>query len=304
MVIGKILCPLDGTEQSEAILPYVQKVAAGLGAPVVLLSVLDQGALGVGGSYFSRLYQRAESGARERLVAAAASLEEAGIAVEVTVVSGRSAEEIALAAENHGCGLIMMSTHGRNALARGILGSVTDAVIHSTDVPVLTMTPERARTYRGEDSTLTSILVPLDGSELAEAVLPYVEDLASRLSLEILAVRVVPPVHAFWMDHLPEELAEEQEQAETAAKEYLERTAARLTERGLSVRWRLLAGHPATAIVELAREMPHDIVAIATHGRSGFARLAMGSVSESIIRGSGDPVLVVRPPESLRPDQV
>jgi nucleotide-binding universal stress UspA family protein len=230
-VIKRILTPLDGTKQSEAILPYVSKVAAGLGAPVVLLSVLDQGSLGVGRSYFSKLYQRAESGARERLEAAAGVLAEAGISVEQVVVSGKSAEEIVRAAYSHDCSMIMMSTHGRNALARGILGSVTDAVVHSAHMPVLTLTPDRARTYRGEDTTLNSVLVALDGSELAEAVLPYVIDLASRLSLEILLVRVVPPIHAFWMDHQPEELAEEQEQAEAEAKEYLERTASMLSDR-------------------------------------------------------------------------
>lgn len=301
-MIEKILVPLDGSEQSETILPYVTKVAAGLGAPVVLLSVLDRGSLGVGPSYFSRLYERAESGARERLEAAAGLLTEAGFAVEEAVVSGKSAEEIVRAADRHKCSLIMMSTHGRNAVARGILGSVTDAVVHSAHMPVLTMTPERASYYHGEDSTLTSVLVALDGSELAETVLPYVIDLASRLSLEILAVRVVPPVHAFWMDHLPEELAEEQERAQTEAREYLERTASRLSGHGLSVQWRVLAGHPAAAIVELARQMPHDIVAVATHGRSGIARLAMGSVSEAIIRGTGDPVLVVRPPGKPEPE--
>ena len=302
-MIEKILTPLDGTEQSEAILSYVSKVASGLDVPVVLLSVLDQGSLGVGRSYFSKLYQRAESGARERLMATAETLVEAGITVEQTVVSGRSAEEIVRAADSHHCGLVMMSTHGRNALARGILGSVTDAVVYSAHMPVLTLTPERAQTYHGEDSTLSSVLVALDGSKLAESVLPYVIDLATRLSLEIFAVRVVPPVHAFWMDRLPEELSEEQEQAESEAKEYLERTASELSERGLSVQWRLLAGHPATRIVELTREMPNDIVAVATHGRSGIARLAMGSVSESIIRGSGDPVLVIRPSGHAGPGQ-
>ena len=70
----------------------------------------------------------------------------------------------------------------------------------------------------------------------------------------------------------------------------------------MSVQWRLLEGHPATAIVKLAREMAHDIVAVATHGRSGIARLAMGSVSEAIIRGTGDPVLVVRPPGEPEPE--
>jgi nucleotide-binding universal stress UspA family protein len=108
-VIEKILVPLDGSDQSEAILPYVSKVSAGLGATVVLLSVLDQGSLGVGRSYFSRLYQRVESGAREGLEAAARSLAEVGI-------------------------------------ARLTLGSVSEAVVRGTGDPVLVVRPLEVRT--------------------------------------------------------------------------------------------------------------------------------------------------------------
>ena len=84
-----------------------------------------------------------------------------------------------------------MSTHGRNPVGRSILGSVTDKVLHSSSAPVLTITPDKAEAYRKEGEALTTIVVPLDGSELAEPALPYAEEVAGVLSLEVLLVRVV-----------------------------------------------------------------------------------------------------------------
>ena len=179
-MIEKILVPLDGSEQAEAILPYVSTLAMGLGIPILLLSVLDRGSLGIGRSYYSKLYETAEAGARNRLHDVAHRLAQEGVDALEMVAAGKSAKEIIKTADQQGCGLIAMSTHGRNAFVRGILGSVTDEVLHSSHVPVLAITPERATTYRGKDSTLTKVMVPLDGSPLAESVLPYVEKLAQK----------------------------------------------------------------------------------------------------------------------------
>jgi nucleotide-binding universal stress UspA family protein len=297
-MIGKILVPLDGSDEAKAIMPYVTRLALGLGVPIVLLSVLDQGSLDVDDPDFSSLYERAAAGARERLHDVAHGLAEEGVDATGVTVSGKSPKEIIEEADRRECGLIAMSTHGRNVLARGILGSVTDRVVHLSHVPVLAITPERARTYRGSDATLTKIMAPLDGSSLAESALPYVVELAHKLSLEVMLVRVIEPVHVFWMDHFPASLAEEQEAIEAEAKAYLSDMAARLATEGLSVNWQLLFGHTATTIVELAGETPHDIIVMASHGRSGFTRWALGSVSQALIRGTGDPVLIVPPDKS------
>jgi len=301
-MINKILVPLDGSDEAEVILPYVSRLAVGLDVPVVLLAVLDQESMGMRQSFFSRLYERAEAGARDRLHDVAQTLGKEGVNAIEVIASGKSAPEIVKAAGHYKCGLIAMATHGRNMLARGILGSVTDQVMHSSDVAVLAITQNKAAVYRGGEATLTRVMVPLDGSPLAESALPYVEDLARELSLEVLLVRAVQPVHLFWMDHLPAELIEEQGAVEAEAEKYLAGVATRLAENGHSVTWRLLIGHPATSIVELARETPHDIIAMASRGQSGFTRLAMGSVAEALIRGTGDPVFVVHPSESSRPE--
>ena len=301
-MIGKILVPLDGSDQSEAVLPYVSTLAKGLDVPVLLLSVLDRGSLGIGRSYYSKLYETAEAGARNRLQDVARRLAQEGVDAQEALAAGKSAKEIIAAAGEQGCGLIAMSTHGRNAFARGLLGSVTDEVVHSSHVPVLAITPERAKKYRGRDSAITRIMVPLDGSPLAESVLPYVEELAQKMSLDVLLVQVVRPLHLFWMDHYPAGVAEEHEAVESHAKAYLGEIAARLAGGGLNVQWQLLVGHPATTIIELARETPHDIIAVATHGRSGISRWAMGSVAEALIRSTGDPVMVVPPPKGNQRD--
>ncbi len=301
-MIGKILVPLDGSDQAEAILPYVATLARGLDAPVLLLSVLDRGSLGIGRSSYSKLYETAEAGARNRLREVAQRLAQEGVETEEAFAAGKSAKEIIASADEEGCGLIAMSTHGRNAFARGLLGSVTDEVVHSSHVPVLAITPERAKTYRGRDSTVTKVMVPLDGSPLAETVLPYVEELAQKMSLDMLLVQVVRPLHLFWMDHYPAGVAEEQEAIESQAKGYLGDIATGLAGGGLNVQWQLLVGHPATTIIELARETPHDLIALATHGRSGFSRWAMGSVAEALIRSTGDPIMVVRPPKGKQVD--
>ena len=297
-MINKILVPLDGTDEAEVILPYVTRLAVGLGVPVVLLAVLDQESTGLRQSFFTQLFERARAGAKERLHDVAQALGKEGMDAVEVISSGKSAPKIVEAAERFECGLIALSTHGRNMLARGILGSVTDQVMHSSHVPILAITRDRAVVYRGGEATLTRIMVLLDGSRLAESALSHAEDLARKLSLEVLLVRAVQPVHMFWMDHPPAELIEEQKAVEDEANEYLAGVAAGLADGGLSVSWRVLIGHAATAIVELALETPHDIVAMASRGQSGFTRWAMGSVAEALIRSTGDPVLVVHPTES------
>ena len=80
-------------------------------------------------------------------------------------------------------------------------------------------------------------------------------------------------------------------------EEYLGATAEALQERGLHVTWRILKGAVAQAFDQLVREIPHDVVVIATHGRSGISRWRLGSIAEAVVRSSGDPVLIVPPSE-------
>lgn len=140
------------------------------------------------------------------------------------------------------------------------------------------------------------MVVPLDGSELAELALPYAEELATALSLEVLLVRVARTDHlAFSYEEFAGRIPDFTSDLEREAARYLEAVSEGLRNRGLAVRHRVLGGAPAPSLLDLARETPRNLIAMTTHGRSGLTRWVMGSVAEAMIRGSGDPVLVVRP---------
>jgi nucleotide-binding universal stress UspA family protein len=185
---------------------------------------------------------------------------------------GKPAEEILRVAEREHCDVIAMSTHGRTALGRGVLGSVTDKVIHSSNLPTLTITPEKAKEYSKEGVIFSKIMVPLDGSPLAETALPYVEELARGLSLEIILVRVsrlvtgIAPYFAFSAaaDQLDVFAASEADDIE-----YLRDVAKRLKAKGLRVQWKHLRGTPTQSIVRLAQETPQDMVVLTNHGCQG-----------------------------------
>ena len=293
----KIMVPLDGSDEAEAILPYVSHIASGMDLSVTLLSVMDRGAMEMRESYYSRLFERAEQEAKGRLHNAAHQLQQDGVRTEELVISGRADAEITEAADRLGCNLIAMSTHGRSLLGRGILGSVADRVVHTARIPVLTITPDKVRAYHGSDTLVTRLVVPLDGSALAETVLPYVKEMASRLGYTVVLLRVVRPLHYFWVGEHPPEINEENALMENEAREYMEATAEGLSRDGVDVEWRVLVGHPTTIVLEQIRDIPHSIVALTTHGRSGFRRWLIGSLAETLVRSGGDPVLIVPPPE-------
>ena len=194
-----------------------------------------------------------------------------------------------------------MSTRGRSGLGRLILGSVTEKVIHTSPLPTLAVTPEKAELYRNKTAAISRIMVPLDGSALAETALTYAESLARLLSLSVILVRAVRVAGLYAMDaHEPPHVhvSDLETSIVAEADDYLRFTAAKVRVQGIDVGWKVLRGSPTQAIIELARETPQDLIAITTRGRTGLDRWIMGSVAEAVVRASGDPVLVIPPSET------
>ena len=300
-MFSRMLVPFDGSERSQVILPYVSQLGRGLDVPLVLLTVIERSVTEEEFSQGAEWSERMRHEAARRLQGVVDRLADEGVRGEAVVTSGRAAGEIANVAERYGCDLIAMATQGRSTRALGQLGSVTDRVAHSSRVPVLIITPAKAEMYVGHKAVtstleriaspgLSNIMVPLDGSHLAETVLPYVEELARKMLLKILLVRVVRPPRSVGRDSSPSGLSDQPEAIEAEADEYLRDTAAKLKGMGLDVRSQLLEGHAASSIIDLARQWPHDLIALATHGGSGWR---LGSVAEALIVGTEDPVLIV-----------
>jgi nucleotide-binding universal stress UspA family protein len=231
-----------------------------------------------------------------------------GAGVSVVLLDGRVATAIVGHAERSGAGLIVMTTHARGGLERAWLGSVADEMVRVSPVPLLVVRPEPGHVA----SSFRRILVPLDGSATAEAILGHAVRLA-RLEpeAELVLLQVVQPVaSATWVPGAP--LPSSVDAADAAgphvehARTYLDEVVRRLEAPGLRIRARVeVAVTAAPAILEVARAEQADAVALATHGRSGLARLMLGSVADKLIRGSRTPILVFKPPlpePPVRPD--
>lgn len=139
------------------------------------------------------------------------------------------------------------------------------------------------------------ILVPLDGSELAEQILPHAEGLAKLGQGEVILFYVVPVIRGFEEAELsPEALREQIAARGGQASKYLQRIEEDLKQKGVTARSAVTDGDPATRIVDFAEEEGVDLIAMSTHGRSGLSRWVLGSVAEKVLRTATKPVLLTR----------
>lgn len=211
------------------------------------------------------------------------------IAVTTCVLTGSASVPMTIAnallerAQARRPDLIVMATHGRGPLGCFSIGSVADELVRRTQVPILLVRTAETRLEFVPEPTLDNILIPLDGSALAEQVLEPVLDIARLMEARCLLVQVV-------VDN-PLSLVSEQERAEA----YLEQVAERIRHEGLSVRTQVVAARDeAKAILEVVEAQRINLVAITTQGHSEVRRL-LGSVADKIIRGAAKPVLVYHP---------
>lgn len=137
------------------------------------------------------------------------------------------------------------------------------------------------------------ILLPLDGSPLAEQVLPHAIAIAERFQSELVLLQVLIP-----LPRPPTTAQAAIQRAEKATadivREYLERVAAHVQEGGITVKIVTLVGRPHMQIIQYAETNPVDLIVLCTRGQSGLSRWMMGSVSDRVVRGADVPVLLVR----------
>jgi nucleotide-binding universal stress UspA family protein len=222
------------------------------------------------------------------------------IRVSRAVVDGPAAEALHEQALAAAADLVVMATHGRGGLSRFWLGSVADQLIRRLPMPTLLVRPQAEAPDLARDHVLQHILVPLDGSDLAEQALGPAVDLGTLMQADYLLVRVVDPLQSAGLDAagLPISglVPEGRQRLQEEAAAYLERTAHRLRERSLRVRTRVIVScQAAEAILDQAATSSTDLIALGTHGRGGLSRLLLGSVADKVIRGAVTPVLVYRP---------
>jgi nucleotide-binding universal stress UspA family protein len=306
-----ILVPLDGSKFGEHALPYALKIALRTGARlqlahvhVPLAPVIGEGVV----AYDIRLdeeLQKNEAAYLDSLMPRLAA--SAPVPTTPVLLEGEIADELEARVASSDVDLIVMTTHGRGALARSWLGSVADQLVRRASVPILLIRPHEAMRDLAYEPPLQHVLVPLDGSELAEQILEPATALTAFWEADFTLVRVIKPAvlgNYVMGEKPPEKLGEamlaDLEKIHDAerrqAERYLETLAERLRKRSLSVQTRVFVHEqPAVAILDEVKSGHIDLVALATHARSGLPRLFLGSVADKILRGTAVPILVQRP---------
>ena len=298
---SKILVPLDGSKTAEKVLPYARHVAGKFKIPVELLAVLDiaEMATQVSAARTRHLDTMIEDGTRAStsyLRSIATTFPEGN--VTCTVEKDRPEEAIIRKAATDSGMLTAMATHGRSGMNRFLLGSVAEKVLRGSANPLLLVRAKEESTTSGE-AACKSIVVPLDGSALAESVIPLAATMAKTLDLEVVLFRTYHiPYNAYAGDadtyaavNYDEFLASVSDEA----KEYLDKQVAAVKKLGVAkVSALSKEGIAGDEIIALGRTTPEALIAMCSHGRSGIGRWLLGSVTENVVRHSDAPVLVVR----------
>ncbi|MDA0262571.1 MAG: universal stress protein [Chloroflexi bacterium] len=296
----RILVPLDGSPLAERILPFVRLLGRRFDSHVQLLRMTDSRVAYLTGlaseeyGEFVPVDQGKE--AQDYLDGIAETLSEDGLEVSSSVHEDVGpAAGILEEAERLPATLIAMCTHGRSGVGRWLIGSVTDKIMRSATVPTLVTRAAGAPTQTAE-AVIGNIIIPLDGSDLAEQALPHGVSLARELGLGLTLARAVPSVESIsrYFEYSVGAFEHLSSDRDKQADEYLDGIVESLDQPGgPEVEKKLLYGDPAVEIIEVAKEMPTSLVVMTSHGRSGISRWALGSVADRVVRHSEFPVLLV-----------
>jgi nucleotide-binding universal stress UspA family protein len=298
-----ILVPLDGSQLAECVLPHIVAIARPFDAEITLLRILEKNQVGVAAQFFDLLnWQINKTKAALYLEMSQARLQTSGLQVETMVLEGLVAEGITEYAQNQGMKLIVLSSHGRHGLTQWGISSITQKIILSAQTSLLIVRAGRQYAQANEASEnplYQRILVPLDGSQRAENVLPIITQLSHFHKSQIHLVQVVQsPEMARQMPPAREDIdlsiqvvARNREEA----GHYLEQLKSRSYLEGITVQTHLITSDNATVALHQLEEQEHiDMVTLSAHGYSGNHQWPYGSMVNNFIMYGKAPLLIVQ----------
>ncbi len=312
----RILLPLDGSVSAEEALPVAARIVKASRGSIHLLTVV-RSPIDVAEEYdFDPLLseQRIETETTVatdylRTIATLPVLDRIQITTEVA--HGLPAQYILAAASLGGIDLTVLSSHGRTGFTRWVLGSVAHTLAHESTVPILVLHENETASLiaHTDDARPLRVLVPLDGSPIAEAAIEPAAQLAASLADrgELHLTQVVKPLRTSTKESLESSLnAELRARPSTYLNQAAERWQAMAKELGISISWSVaLEADVVSALLSQAEpgeqgqgtagSLGCDLIAISTHGRHGLERWVMGSVTNRLLNTTKLPLLIVRP---------
>lgn len=300
----KILVPLDGSKVAESVLPHIEAlVAVNKAVDITFLHVVQPiDMLLASQIYKAQIKSDPITEARRYLRGITSGLHNKG-KTHAEVTTGYAADGILNYGEQNNIKLIVMSSHGQSGISHWNHGSVADKVLHDSLIPVLRIRADSPRIPFYIAGQKMKIIVPLDGSELAESVLNNVKGLVDYFgkdAIDIVLLRVcelfsqpntyVPSISLSW---------EECVKLETRVYKgictsYLNEVKKRFKSELIHIRTAVPVGNPAEEIIKYVNKEKADLVVMSTHGRSGISRWAFGSTSNKVLHGIFTPVIILR----------
>jgi nucleotide-binding universal stress UspA family protein len=274
-MLKRILLALDGSENAERALWWVTKYAAREKAQVLLFRAVDTTTLE------REFIPSTVTDAFNYLQRMETEINQAGIPARVIVRQGKPAETIVKVAMEERCDLILMTTRGGSKVKRWAIGGVTEQVMRLSPIPVL---PIQSRTHAARNNRVRRIIVPVDGSTLAEAVIPWATEFARLLKARLFFLHVYPG-GARGMGAQAEETFND-------LRTRMLRLCQLLKKDGVKATFIVRTGDAADRILGFSGM--NDIILTTTHGVGGFKRWIFGSVAEKLIHAARVPVLVYK----------
>lgn len=302
-----IMVPTDGTGFDREAIKVALRIAERTAAKVKLVRVLGTGsffsiAMAAEGTPVAAEVVRSERDrALGELYAVAAECRAlSNVEIGVDLHAGPVTDVLEDYARRHEVDLIVISTHGRSGIARMSLGSVTDSLIRHTSIPVLVVKPPTSYLNPQPGAAFTQVVVPLDGSTLAEQILPPIMALAGLEGADVTLLHVIKAQPLAQPDSTNSGVAWWEKDIKHA-QSYLQRVSRQLRRRaGLRVKTDIVVSQTVPgAISDFAKREKVDLIAIATHGRGGLARMLRGSVADAVLHQANTSMLVLRPDNAL-----
>ena len=291
MSLKRIVVPLDGSELAERALVPALALAAAMSAKLFLIRVAIPLSLNLDPKLYQRVIELRQDEAKRYLRSIQSRFRSSQANIETQVLVGRAARSIINFAHEKEIDLIMMSSHGRSGVNRWIHGSVADKVLHNAPCAKAIIHPQ----VRIDPFSIKRILVPLDGSSIAEQALVPALALAEAVSAEIIFLRAltVPQVFVQSVPGWPglDDVMKATEQEATA---YLSAAQAAMGDSSVSTSLREPTGPAAETIIDTADSQRVDLIVMCSHGCSGIERWVFGNVAEKVLRGANCVTLVIQ----------
>ncbi len=297
-----IMVPTDGSGFDREAIRVALRIAEQSEAKIKLVRVLSTGSLfGVaaaseGTAIAAEVVRSERDKALSELYALAAECRNTSTAeISVDLHAGPVADVLEGYAQRHDIDLIVISTHARSGISRLSLGSVTDSLIRHTSIPVLVVKPATSYLNPQAGEAFRRVVVPLDGSTLAEEILPRILGLAKLEDAELILLHVLA-AQSLSQKQIGDLNPAWWEKDISLAQDYLVRMARKVRRNGVPVRTDIVINeNVANAIGDFARHEKADLIAIATHGRGGVARMLRGSVADAVMHSGRTSMLVFKP---------